>query len=69
MSAFLAGDEDIAEEDEEAEEGIERAKRRDSDTLGLRVSLLKVSEIKAFVICSIFNCFYSLSLVAEPKSK
>lgn len=54
MSAFLAGDEDIAEEDEEAEEGIERAKRRDSDTLGLRVSLLKVSDIKAFVICSIF---------------
>ncbi|XP_034254851.1 HBS1-like protein isoform X2 [Thrips palmi] len=36
MSAFLAGDEDIAEEDEDAEEGVECVKRRDSDTLGLR---------------------------------
>ncbi|XP_052124286.1 protein HBS1 [Frankliniella occidentalis] len=37
MSAFLAGDEDIAEDDEDAEEGgTECPKRRDSDTLGLR---------------------------------
>lgn len=38
MSAFLTGDEDIAEEDEDAEEGTKCTKRRDSDTLGLRVS-------------------------------
>ncbi|KAK3921301.1 HBS1-like protein [Frankliniella fusca] len=37
MSAFLTGDEDIAEDDEDIEEGVtDCPKRRDSDTLGLR---------------------------------
>lgn len=37
MSSFLAGDDDIAEEDEDVEERNESAKRRDSETLGLQV--------------------------------
>lgn len=40
ISAYLAGDEDIAEEDEDAEEGTQSTKRRDSDILGLQVSFV-----------------------------